>query len=239
MIEDLLDPDRDIAIRRVAVGPLETNAYLVRPLSGSRAVLIDPGARADAIVAAAAGFDVRAILLTHTHFDHVMALPELSDTFDVPVYAHPAEHRVWRREIDHLRRHGYFDAGTATADLLAQDPTLLSPHGPLWNGTFRPIEPGQTWELDRGLGIAALHTPGHTPGGITFGVPGRLFTGDTLFPGGPGLTGWPLSNFPTIIDSVRQLLGHPPNTVIHPGHGPATTVHIERPWIDTWQARGW
>jgi hydroxyacylglutathione hydrolase len=90
--------------------------------------------------------------------------------------------------------------------------------------------------------VTFLHTPGHTPGSITLHVPGHLLTGDTLFPGGPGLTGdqWPLSSFGTIIDSVRRLLhDHADATVVHPGHGPDTTVATERPHLPTWQSRGW
>ncbi|OLT06120.1 hypothetical protein BJF90_18285 [Pseudonocardia sp. CNS-004] len=84
-----------------------------------------------------------------------------------------------------------------------------------------------------------LHSPGHTPGGIGLLVGDQLLSGDTLFPGGPGLTGPPLSDFPTIVGSVRTLLALPGETVIHPGHGPDTTVAIERSQLDEWVRRGW
>jgi len=90
-----------------------------------------------------------------------------------------------------------------------------------------------------------LHTAGHSPGGLSLylsggaGHPGHVLTGDTLFPGGPGLTGWPLSDFPTILASVRRLLDLPARTVVHPGHGPDTTVGTERPALPSWAARGW
>ena len=86
-----------------------------------------------------------------------------------------------------------------------------------------------------------LHTAGHTPGGLSLylpggaGHPGHVLTGDTLFPGGPGLTGWPLSDFPTILASVRRLLDLPARTVVHPGHGPDTTVGTERPALPSWR----
>jgi hydroxyacylglutathione hydrolase len=158
---------------------------------------------------------------------------------DVPVHAHAAERDVWRHELGHLRRFGHFDAGTATGDLLARDPQSLTAREPLWDGGFRPVSEGQSWLLGGGVEVTARHTPGHTPGGMTYAVPGAVLTGDTLFPGGPGLTGWPLSDLETIMTSVRRLLRDPPGTVIHPGHGSPTTVGAERPHVDEWQARGW
>ncbi len=81
--------------------------------------------------------------------------------------------------------------------------------------------------------------PATPPGGVTLSVPGHLLTGDTRFPGGPGLTGWPLSDFPTIMRSVRRLLDYPGSTVIYPGHGQDTTVERERPDTERWEQRGW
>ena len=89
------------------------------------------------------------------------------------------------------------------------------------------------------LTARVLHTPGHTPGGTSLSLAGHLLTGDTLFPGGPGLTGWPLSDFPTIIRSVRRLLTAPPATTVHPGHGMDTVVGDERPHLAQWHERGW
>ena len=85
-----------------------------------------------------------------------------------------------------------------------------------------------------------LHTPGHTPGGLSLYVEGHVLTGDTLFPGGPGLTGWPLSDFPTIISSVRdRLFALPDATLVHPGHGRSTNVGSQRPLLSDWIERGW
>lgn len=92
------------------------------------------------------------------------------------------------------------------------------------------------------LAIAVKHTPGHSPGSICLAIDGHLFTGDTLFPGGPGLTGarWPLTSFDAIMTSVRALLLEAPDAMqIHPGHGRDTTVGAERPYIEEWSARGW
>lgn len=78
------------------------------------------------------------------------------------------------------------------------------------------------------------------PGGLTVAVDGHLLTGDTLFPGGPGLTGtaWPTSNFATIMDSIDQLMDGSDSTGVHPGHGRDTTIGAERPYVPRWHARG-
>ena len=88
--------------------------------------------------------------------------------------------------------------------------------------------------------LRVLHTPGHTPGSICFHHPGYIFTGDTLFPGGPGATRPPLGHFPTIVDSIRtHLLPLAPETVVYPGHGGPTTIGSEAPQFRSWVARGW
>ena len=88
--------------------------------------------------------------------------------------------------------------------------------------------------------IHAIHTPGHTPGSTCFTVGNLLFSGDTLFPGGPGATKFPGGDFATIIDSIEhKLFTFPDETVVLPGHGLDTTIGTERPHLDEWIARGW
>ena len=92
------------------------------------------------------------------------------------------------------------------------------------------------------LRLHAIHNPGHTPGSISFSVEGTplLFTGDTLFPGGPGATKFPGGSFDTIIDSIDNLLFvFPPETIVLPGHGLDTTIGTERPHLQEWVDRGW
>jgi glyoxylase-like metal-dependent hydrolase (beta-lactamase superfamily II) len=224
-----------VNLRRVVVGVLETNCWIVS--AGGEALVVDPGDEPERVLAATADLRVTAILLTHAHFDHVLAVPALVDAWQVPVLAHPAEAPVWPHELATVRRDGHWDAGTATTALLTRDPALLAPPGRLWDGAFTPVDEG---DLRVGpLTARVLHTPGHTPGGISLLVDGHLLSGDTLFPGGPGLTGPPLSDFATIIDSVRRLLALPGDTRVHPGHGPDTTVAAERPHLDGWISRGW
>ena len=88
--------------------------------------------------------------------------------------------------------------------------------------------------------IKAMHTPGHTPGGVCFLWENHLFSGDTLFPGGPGNTKNTTGHFPTIIESIRErLFTLPTDTVVYPGHGLDTTIGTEAPHLEEWIARGW
>jgi len=164
----------------------------------------------------------------------------VADATGAPVLAHPGERAVWPNELETLARIGHFDAGTATAEILNSGCRLQpEPGQPLWTGhPDQHLHHGQTPTIGP-LPVHVLHTPGHTPGSTTLALPGHLLTGDTLFPGGPGLTGWPLSNFDTIMLSVRNLLHQPPDTVVHPGHGHNTTINRERPSVEHWQRRGW
>jgi hydroxyacylglutathione hydrolase len=227
-------------LRRIVVGVLDTNCWILHAHGDRRALVVDPGDEPGRILDAVANLDVVAVLLTHAHFDHVLAVPDVVEALGVPVLAHPADAPVWPHEIATARAAGHWDAGTATPGLLARDSASLAfrPGTPLWDGTSTPILDGQVLHVGP-LAVQALHTPGHTPGGLTLFVDGQLLTGDTLFPGGPGLTGPALSDFATITGSVRRLLRYPGTTGIHPGHGPDTTVATELPHLEEWIARGW
>lgn len=90
------------------------------------------------------------------------------------------------------------------------------------------------------IAVHVVHTPGHTPGSVSFVVEPMIFSGDTLFPGGPGATRWDYSSFGEIMDSIEaHLMVHPDPTVVHPGHGASTTLGQERPHLAEWRARGW
>ncbi|WP_165956714.1 MBL fold metallo-hydrolase [Kribbella antibiotica] len=233
-----------IRLERLVVGYLDTNCWIIAPDVPGRqpALIIDPGDDPDYLAAAAASYDVVGLLLTHAHADHVLALSALAESLNAPIIGHPAEREVWAAELDHLKRHGYLDAGTATADLVANGKAPRpTPGVPLWNGHLDQ-EIAEPTKLALGpLDVEVIPTPGHSPGSLTVHVAGHLFTGDTLFPGGPGLTGpeYPLTDFDAIMRSVRQLLSYPTDTVVHPGHGADTTVGTEQPALESWQARGW
>lgn len=90
------------------------------------------------------------------------------------------------------------------------------------------------------VALHALHTPGHTPGSVSFVAEPVLFSGDTLFPGGPGATRWQYSSFGQIMDSIEShLLTLPEPTIVYPGHGAGTTIGREKPHASEWRARGW
>ena len=150
-----------------------------------------------------------AIVATHGHNDHINAAAALADRVDAPIWLHPDDR-------------------------------------PLWDQVY-PSRPPDA-ELADGLGFDAggstlevIHTPGHTPGGCSLHDRqlGVVFTGDTLFRGGPGATGRSFSDFPTIIESIRhRLLTLPPETRALPGHGEETAIGEEAPHLDEWIARG-
>ncbi|WP_329397428.1 MBL fold metallo-hydrolase [Streptomyces melanogenes] len=173
------------------------------------AVVVDAAHDAQAILAALGGRTLRAIVCTHAHNDHIDAAPELAEATGAPVLLHPDDLPLWK--LTHPDR---------------------TPDGELADGQTVTVA---------GTALTVLHTPGHAPGAVCLYAPelGTVFTGDTLFAGGPGATGRSFSHFPTIVDSIRErLLTLPPETVVRTGHGDSTTVGAEAPHLDEWVKRG-
>lgn len=172
-------------------------------------LVVDAAHDADAIAAAVGERRVVAIACTHAHDDHVDAAPELAARMGAPVLVHPADRVLW--DMTHPDR---------------------EPDGDLADGQVLEVAGAQ---------VQVLHTPGHAPGAVCLQVPalGLVLTGDTLFQGGPGATGRSFSDFPTIVDSIRdRLLVLDPATRVLTGHGDETSIGAEAPHLQEWIARG-
>ncbi len=234
MRPEVLRDDGDVVLSRLVVGPLRTNTHLLGCARTGVTVVVDPGDDEPRITAALAGRRVVAAVLTHAHWDHVQAVDALRARHGCPVLAHPGERAVWRHEQAHLRAHGQWDWAQERPPAGAPVPV------PGWDGRVDgDLADGARLAVGR-LAVEVLHTPGHTPGSVCLRVGDDLLTGDTLFPGGPGLTGWPLSDFDTVLASVEhRLLTLPDGVRVHPGHGPSTTVGRERPSLEEWRRRRW
>ncbi len=144
-----------------------------------------------------------------------------------------------------LETHGHWDHWQALAQVAGEFPAAVVAAHPDDLGMFPPPPPGhhlhdgEVVEFGRRR-LSVIHTPGHTPGSVCFLAPGILFSGDTLFPGGPGSTRPPEGDFDTILESIEvKLWPLPDATLVLPGHGDPTTIGAERPQLDIWRRRGW
>ncbi len=162
-------------------------------------VILDAPHDVDTILDVVGGRRVKAILCTHAHDDHVRVAPALRAATGAPIMLHPDDKPVW--ELTH---------GDELWDVDLSD--------------------GQVIEV-AGTTLRVIHTPGHAPGAVCFYAEelGALFTGDTLFQGGPGATGRSFSDYDTIVDSIKdRLFDLPGGTVVHTGHGADTTIAAEK-----------
>jgi glyoxylase-like metal-dependent hydrolase (beta-lactamase superfamily II) len=198
-----------LAVDGYELGPVGTNCYVVRAgRAAPEAVVVDPGGdptqlRLDI---ARSGARCTAILLTHGHYDHLGGVADLADGTGAPVYM-AEEERLLLEEPDQFTPPGSSIRRYTPDVLLAGDETL---------------------EL-AGIDFQTLRVPGHSPAHVAYYADGCLFSGDVLFAGSVGRTDLPGGGWETLVDSIRMLFERfPPETLVYPGHGPATTLGAER-----------
>jgi hydroxyacylglutathione hydrolase len=201
-----------IDVRMFTVGPVQENCFIVREKDAPNALIIDPGDEPEKLLAALEQLNIEkvdAILLTHTHFDHIGAVAPVARATGAPVYCPQLETEVLANINDYL-----------------------------WPG-FGPFESydadhtvggGETLEL-AGLTIEVVFTPGHSPGHVTYAIADEdaLFSGDVLFQGSVGRVDLPGGDWPTLLASIEKLTStYSPETTVYPGHMGITTLGRER-----------
>ena len=183
-------------IQKLTLGLYQTNTYILS--NDTEAAVIDPGYEPDIILDALEGRELKAILLTHGHFDHVGAVKELVSETDCAVYIHPAE----------LNLPPMITAGQ-----------LYYTHTYAEGDTISPVS---------GMELKVLHTPGHTPGSVCLIWKDQMFSGDTLFQGSCGRVDLPGGDPRVMMESLRRLASLEAEYHVHPGHGSSTTLSAEK-----------
>lgn len=196
-------------VRRFAIGPLDNNSYLLGPPEGD-CLVVDPALGSEAVVdpVVQAGGQVKAVVLTHAHADHILGLPAVLARFPhIPVWVHP-------------------DDAAFLVDPVRNGSTMILGRPFVYEGTTRLMDEG---DLEvAGIALDVLHVPGHTPGGCALVVDGHCMTGDSLFAGSVGRTDFPGGDSARLLASIRdKLMTLPAETVVLPGHGPESTIGRE------------
>ena len=198
-----------------AVPPFDKNGFVVGCEQTREAILIDPGDEADQLLAVVRdhGLDVRYVLLTHAHVDHITGVALVTQTFEAPVYLHRDDLPLYERAVEQGLMFGFRVQKPPPIDDVYTDKTIVF---------------GQ-YEVD------VHHTPGHSPGGVCLQIGDRrqpgthLFVGDTLFAGSIGRTDLPGADYETLMRSITDVLFRlGDEAIVHPGHGPDTTIGRER-----------
>jgi hydroxyacylglutathione hydrolase len=202
-----------IDVRMFTVGPVQENCFILRAKDSDRAVIVDPGDEPDRLIGAIEVLGIKtveAILLTHTHFDHVGAVAPVAKSTNAPVYCPELETFVLANIMDFVPWPGFGPFENYEAD--------------------HTVAGGETLEL-AGLTIDVIFTPGHSPGHVTYAIRDEdaLFSGDVLFQGSVGRVDLPGGDWPTLLRSIESLVdAYPAETTVYPGHMGITTLGRER-----------
>jgi hydroxyacylglutathione hydrolase len=207
-------------ILTLVVGMFETNCYLVYDRDKSEGVVIDPGDEAERIAGEIERLDFRPkmILLTHGHADHIGAVSEIQEKYDIPLCVGRGEEPLLKSAIENL------------SALVGRPITVSAP--------MRLLTDNDTVSFGS-VALKILQTPGHSPGGICYYADGIVFCGDTIFSGSVGRTDFPGCSHEQLISSItKKLLVLPDETVCYPGHGPTTSIGDEKrqnPFLRGWE----
>jgi glyoxylase-like metal-dependent hydrolase (beta-lactamase superfamily II) len=203
-------PVSELVVRKFTNGRFAQNSYLLGDARSRAAVLVDPGEDPGGLLAEVTrgGWRVEGIWLTHAHIDHVLGVPQAKKLTSAPVLLHPADQPLYANVPQQAAMMGF------------AAPSLPAPDGGLREGQELRVGPHE---------FVVRHTPGHSPGSVSFVGPGRVIVGDVLFSGSIGRTDLPGGNFFTLMRSIHaHLLTLPDDTVLHAGHGDDSTIGVER-----------
>lgn len=196
-------------VTQITVGAFQENCYLVSDPGGDALAIVDPGSDPETIVREVerTGKTPAAIWITHAHVDHIGAIAPLKERWNVPVWLHPLDEPLYR-------------VGGRQAQLYGIP--YDEPPAP-----DRAFEDGAKLRLGS-LEFTVMHAPGHSPGHVVIYGHGNALVGDCLFAGSIGRTDLPFSNGAQLEESLARIAALPPETIVHPGHGDATTIGEER-----------
>jgi glyoxylase-like metal-dependent hydrolase (beta-lactamase superfamily II) len=198
-----------VTVQTLTVGAFQENCYLVVDSRSGKAVIVDPGGEGERLVDAVdkSGATLEAVWITHAHVDHVGAIASIKQRWDVPVYLHPLDRRLYEAAGRQAQVYGVQFEEPPPPD--------------------REFADGQQLKVGD-VALSVMHAPGHSPGHVVIHGDGIALVGDCLFAGSIGRTDLPFSDPPQLAASLEKISALPPETVVYPGHGMDTTIGEER-----------